>query len=156
MQARVASRTLAEDILQDAFVRTGARGDDPGADESVVTWFFRVLRDAVTQYELRHEVTSRALTALTSELDEETGMALEIRETVYRCIARLAGELKPGHARALQRLEIDGLTIAEYAAEVGIASRDVVGVLVSLAREEFKRQITRSCMTCLDRDGTAG
>lgn len=156
MQARVASRTLAEDILQDAFVRTAAGGDDPGADESVVTWFFRVLRDAVIQYELRHEVTSRALTALTAELDEETGMALEIREIVYRCIDRLAAELRPGHARALQRLEIDGLTIAEYAAEVGIASRNVVVVLVFLAREEFKKQIMRSCMTCIDRDGIAG
>ena len=54
LERRVGSRALAEDILQDAFVR-GAREARRAcaSEESAVAWFYRVLRNAVIDHHRR-------------------------------------------------------------------------------------------------------
>jgi len=44
---RVHRRDVAEEILQDAFVRGIARGGALREDESAIAWFYRLLRNAI-------------------------------------------------------------------------------------------------------------
>jgi DNA-directed RNA polymerase specialized sigma24 family protein len=46
----VKSRALAEDILQDAFVRGVNKLDTLRSDESAIAWFYRVLRNAIIDH----------------------------------------------------------------------------------------------------------
>ena len=46
LERRVGDRALAEDILQDAFAKVVARPEQAPADEAVVPWFYRTLRNA--------------------------------------------------------------------------------------------------------------
>lgn len=149
LQSRVGSRALAEDILQDAFVRGIGKLDSLRDDESAVAWFYRILRNAVVDHRRRHEVTDRRLAALAAELDVTAEPDTELRGVVCQCVARLADNLKPEYSEALRRIEVDGLAVKDYAAEVGITSNNAA-VRVFRAREALKKQVARSCGTCAE------
>lgn len=149
LQSRVGSRALAEDILQDAFVRGIGKLDSLRDDESAVAWFYRILRNAVVDHHRRHEVTDRRLAALAAELDVTADQGVELRGAVCQCVARLADNLKPEYAEALRRIEVDGLAVKDYATEAGITSNNAA-VRVFRAREALKKQVARSCGTCAE------
>src|SRR5436190_6310187 len=46
LERRVGSRDAAQEILQEAFVRSLSRGGSLRDDESAVAWFYRLLRNA--------------------------------------------------------------------------------------------------------------
>ena len=149
LQSRVGSRALAEDILQDAFVRGIGKLGSLRDDESAVAWFYRILRNAVIDHHRRHEVADRRLAALAAELDVTAEPDVDLRDAVCRCVVRLADNLKPEYAEALRRIEIDGLAVKDYAVEAGITSNNAA-VRVFRAREALKKQVARSCGTCAD------
>jgi RNA polymerase sigma-70 factor (ECF subfamily) len=148
LQSRVGDRALAEDILQDAFVKGIGKLAGLRDDESAVAWFYRLLRNAVIDHHRRHEVRDRRLAALAAELDPAAPDP-ELRGAVCRCVARLAANLKPEYADALRRIEVDGLAVKDYASEAGITSNNAA-VRVFRAREALKQQIVRSCGTCAE------
>lgn len=148
LQARVGSRALAEDVLQDAFARGLGKLDSLRDDESAVAWFYRILRNAAIDHHRRHEVVQRRLAAFAAELDA-TEPDDEVRGAVCQCVARLADNLKPAYAEALRRIEVDGLAVKDYAAEAGITDNNAA-VRVFRAREALKKQVIRSCGTCAE------
>lgn len=147
LQSRVGSRAVAEDILQDAFIRGIGKIEGLRSDESAVAWFFRVLRNAVVDHQRRQGVAQRRLDALAAELDEAAPPEAEARSVVCRCVGELAATLKPAYAEALRRIEVDGLAVKDYAAEAGITSNNAA-VRVFRAREALRKQVVRACGTC--------
>ncbi|HEY0133704.1 MAG TPA: hypothetical protein VGB85_06475 [Nannocystis sp.] len=147
VQERVGSHALAQGILQDAFVHPDDGLDNPADDESAVAWFVRRLRDAVLDYQRRHEVTTHGLVTFAEELADDAAGAAEVRRVAWRSMARLTRNLDPVYAKALQRIEADSLAVEDYASEVGIKSHNVLVVQVFLAREGLKKQIVLACMT---------
>lgn len=148
LQARVGSRAVAEDILQDAFVRGLDKLGDLRDEESAVAWFFRLLRNAVIDHHRRGAAAGRRLEALAAELDA-VEPAPELRGAVCGCVARLADTLKPEYAEALRRIELDGVAVKDYAAEAGISPGNAA-VRVFRARAALKKQVARSCGTCAE------
>ena len=72
LERRVGDRALAEDILQDAFARVMDRPDQAPADEGVVPWFYRTLRNAAIDQFRRRGTASRAIEAFAREIDTQT------------------------------------------------------------------------------------
>jgi RNA polymerase sigma factor (sigma-70 family) len=149
LQRRVGDRALAEDILQDAFVRGLDRLRTLESEESATAWFYRILRNAVIDHYRRRTSANKKLEAFAAELEQHVEAEGEVRGAVCRCVAELAGTLKPEYAEVLQRVEVDGLAIKDYAAEVGITSNNAA-VRVFRAREALRKQVSRSCGTCAD------
>lgn len=142
-------RALAEDVLQDAFVRGIDRLATLRDDESAVAWFYRMLRNAIVDLHRRRGASQRALAALADELatSESTAASIELRDEVCRCVGQLAATLKPEYATALRRVELDGVAVKEFAREAGITSNNAA-VRVFRAREALRKQVARSCGTC--------
>src|SRR5258706_9301283 len=67
LERRVGSRAVAEDILQEAFVRGLDRLQSLRDDESAVAWFYRILRNAVIDYHRRRQSATNALDAFAAE-----------------------------------------------------------------------------------------
>ena len=67
LQRRLGERAQAEDILQEAFTRSITKLEQLEAEESAVAWFYRVLRNAVTDYQRRNGVVTRKLDELSRE-----------------------------------------------------------------------------------------
>lgn len=149
LQSRVGSRAVAEDILQDAFIRGIDKIGGLRDDESAIAWFYRLLRNAVIDRRRREAAADRRLDALAAELGGAVEPAVEFRGVVCQCVARLADTLKPEYAQALRRIELDGVAVKDYAVEAGITSGNAA-VRVFRAREALKKQVVRSCGTCAD------
>jgi RNA polymerase sigma-70 factor (ECF subfamily) len=146
VERRVGDRALAEDILQDAFVRSMGRLETLRDEESVVAWFYRSLRNAVIDHYRRRGTAQRGLEAFADELRaDEPGE--EVRGVVCRCVARLADTLKPEYAAALKRIEVDGVPVKDFAEEAGISSNNAA-VRVFRARDALRKQVARACGTC--------
>jgi RNA polymerase sigma-70 factor (ECF subfamily) len=148
VERRVGDRALAEEILQDAFVRSLDRGDE--IRDSALGWFYRVLRNAVIDQQRRQAAANRRLEVLEAELQAGAGAGdEELTRVVCACVTQLAGTLKPEYAEALQRIEIDGLAVKAYAESVGITASNA-GVRIFRAREALQKQLARACGTCAE------
>lgn len=147
VEKRVGDRALAEDILQDAFVRGVDKLTTVEKGESVVAWFYRVLRNAVIDHYRRRGTAQRTLEAFASELETRAEPEPELKAAVCKCVSRLSATLKPEYADALRRVEVDGVAVKDYASETGISSGNAA-VRVFRAREALRKQVTRSCGTC--------
>ena len=148
LEGRVGSRALAEDILQDAFVRGIEKLDTIRSDESAVAWFYRMLRNAVVDHHRRRASASRALDAFAAEVESEVPPA-EVQSVICQCVATLAQTLKPEYADALRKVEIGGLAVKDYATAADISSNNAA-VRVFRAREALRKQVERSCGTCAE------
>lgn len=146
LEKRVGSRAVAEDILQDAFVRGVARAEAIRDDDSAVAWFYQVLRNAVVDHHRRGTTAAKTLASFADELGTREPDD-ELRGAICACVGELAKNLKPEYAEALTRIDVEGLPVKDFATEVGITSNNAA-VRVFRAREALRKQVTRSCGSC--------
>lgn len=149
LERRLGDRTLAEDILQDAFVKSIERGADLRDDEAAVAWFYRMLRNAVVDHDRRDSARGRALEGLAREMRDAIEPPHEMHGAICGCIGRLARTLKPEYASAIERVEVDGASMQTYAEEHGISANNAA-VRVFRAREALRKQVRASCGTCAE------
>jgi RNA polymerase sigma-70 factor (ECF subfamily) len=149
LERRVGDRALAEDILQDAFVKVMDRPDRAPNDEGLVPWFYRLLRNAAIDRFRRREAAGRATEALARELSAHATPEPEIESEICACISRLAGTLKPEYAEALQAIDVQGMSVKAFAEERGLSAGNA-GVRVFRAREALKKRLIESCGTCAE------
>jgi RNA polymerase sigma-70 factor (ECF subfamily) len=147
VEKRIGNRAIAEEIVQDAFVHSLHHGEE--IRESVVGWFYRVLRNAVIDRQRRQAVADRRLDQFAAELAASPGSDEELEGIICHCLVQLADTLKPEYAEALRRIEVDGVSVKDYANTLGISASNA-GVRIFRAREALRRQVARSCGTCAD------
>jgi RNA polymerase sigma factor (sigma-70 family) len=148
LERRVGSREVAEDILQEAFVR-GLDSKSLGSAESATAWFYRALRNATVDHYRRRGAEARVLEQVAAETEEEVAPDVELLDTVCSCVTSLLSTLKPEYASAIQRVELDEIPVRDYAVEQGMTA-NAAGVRLFRAREALKRRLIQSCGTCAD------
>lgn len=149
LQKRVGDRALAEDILQEAFVRGLHKLGALQKDESATAWFYRILRNAVIDHHRRRAAVDRRLQSFAAELEQHVEPESDVRGAVCQCVGMLAGTLKAEYAEALRRVEVDGVAVKDYATEAGITSNNAA-VRVFRARDALRKQVARSCGSCAE------
>ena len=149
LERRVGDRALAEDILQDAFAKVIDRPDQAPADEAIVPWFYRTLRNAAIDRFRRRDTANRALEAFAHELDTQADPTVELEREICACVTRLASTLKPEYAEALRAIDVEGTSVKAFAEQHGLSASNA-GVRVFRAREALKKRVTESCGTCAE------
>jgi len=144
VERRVGDRALAEEIVQDALVRSLDHAGE--IRDTAIGWFYRVLRNAIVDRARRAAVQRERLEALAAEV-ETTFEDADLQQVVCRCVGELATTLKPEYADALQRIDVDGMPVKTYAEQAGISASNA-GVRVFRAREALRKQVARACGTC--------
>jgi RNA polymerase sigma-70 factor (ECF subfamily) len=148
LEKRVGNRALAEDILQDAFVRGMSKLDTLRAGESAVAWFYRLLRNAVVDHHRRRGASARKLAEFEAEL-ETLDPRGDVQGAICTCVGELAATLKPEYADALQNVEIGGMPVKDYAVHIGVSASNA-GVRVFRARQALLEQVKRCCGSCAE------
>ena len=148
LEKRLGTRALAEDILQAAFVKGIEQAGDVREHESAVAWFFRLLRNALADHYRRGASPVRAAGDL-DPLHEPAAPEAETEREICRCILELAGTLKPEYAAALKRVEVEGASVQDFAAEAGITANNAA-VRLFRARGALKSRVAATCRTCAD------
>lgn len=149
LERRVRSREIAEDLLQEAFVRSLSRAHTIQDERSVVAWFYRVLRNALVDHYRRGGVEQRLFApevAGAAAIDPATEDP-ELFEQVCRCVRELVDTLKPEYAEAIRRVDLDGVEVPRFAARAGITPNNA-GVRLHRAHQALRKQVARSCGTC--------
>jgi len=149
LERRVGDRHLAEDILQDAFIKVIDRPGQAPADEGVVPWFYRTLRNAAIDQFRRRGAADRAVEAFAQELETHAVPEPELESEICACVTRLAGTLKAEYAEALRVIDVQGTPVKEFAEQRGLSASNA-GVRVFRAREALKKRVTESCGTCAE------
>lgn len=147
---RVGSREIAEEILQEAFVRGLARADQLRDQESVIAWFYRMLRNALVDHWRRNAIEQRLFDAKAVPGDyPEPAVDTELMTTACECVTGLLDTIKPEYSDALRRIDLGGVSVKTFAAESGITANNA-SVRLFRARDALRRQVERSCGTCAE------
>lgn len=144
VRKRVESDAVAEDILQNAFLK--GVGAELREDESAVAWMFRTLRNAVVDHYRRKGTAARALETVAAE-PEEAAPSPDERSSTCRCVTSLAKSLKPEYADMLEQVDVNERSLADVAAEAGISSNNAT-VRLHRARKALKDAVMTTCKSC--------
>lgn len=145
LQHRVESDAVAEDILQDAYAKSLEKLDQVRDDESVVAWFYSLLRNAVIDHYRKAGTEKKAKTAL--EREGEPRFEPELRQNICTCVSAVLPTLKPEYAEIVGEVELGEKPIAEVAAERGLTTNNAT-VRLHRARAALRRRLVEVCGTC--------
>ncbi|MBT9558642.1 MAG: sigma-70 family RNA polymerase sigma factor [Myxococcales bacterium] len=140
---RLGDDTLAEDVLHDALARGLEKLDGLRDERALLGWFYRSLRNAIIDHHRRLDVARRALSSLEADLERETN-TLEAESTPCRCVLGALETLRPDYAEALTGLEVEDLTVQEYAAAAAITPNNAA-VRGHRARQALRKAVERLC-----------
>jgi RNA polymerase sigma-70 factor (ECF subfamily) len=149
LERRVGDRALAEDILQEAFIKVMNRPGQAPHDESIVPWFYRSLRNAAIDQFRRRGAAERAAEAFAREVDTRVEPGPEMEAEICACVSRLASTLKREYADALEAIDVHGTPVKTFAEQHGLSAGNA-GVRVFRAREALKKRVVESCGTCAE------
>ena|SRR5436190_1105307 len=149
LEKRVESRAVAEDILQSAFVRGLQRGAEVRDEESIVAWFYRVLRNATIDHYRHRASTERAYEGWGKEFGSVEAPEAELKEEICQCVSALLGSLKPEYREALRVIDLEEGSLNDLAERTGITSGNAA-VRVHRAREALRKQVRTACGSCAE------
>jgi RNA polymerase sigma-70 factor (ECF subfamily) len=145
LRRRVESDAVAEDILQDAYTKSVQRIDQVENDESVIAWFYQLLRNAIADHYRRAGVERKAQEVL--EREAEPSFEPELRQNICTCVSAVLSTLKPEYAAIVGAVELGERPIAEVAAEAGVTTNNAT-VRLHRARAALRRRLVEVCGAC--------
>ncbi|HEX4154232.1 MAG TPA: sigma-70 family RNA polymerase sigma factor [Acidobacteriaceae bacterium] len=153
VQRRVGDRSLAEDILQSAYVRALQHGEDLRQAQSAVAWFYIVLRNAVVDHFRSRASENSALERWARELETEphAGQSAAPDEFTHAlvcgCIKHLFPTLRPAYAEILREVDLAEQPLSQFAARHQLTPGNAA-VRAHRARAALRRQLVRVCGAC--------
>ncbi len=145
---RTGSEAEAEDMLQEAYVRSLQRGEQLRDDEKLVAWFYRLLRNALVDRARSRAAEARALEAHAWEWPEAEAPP-ELEAHLCQCVNALLPTLSPDYAGILARVDLGGATPAQVAVELGLTP-NATSVRLHRARKALHARLVETCGTCTE------
>ena len=147
LQGRIAEPATAEDILQSAYVRALEHDEELLDDESVVAWFYRILRNAVIDHYRRTAARNRAHEGFVAEA--ATAYEPQLEATACACIGDVVRGLKDEYRSAIERIDLGSASIEDFARSEQISSNNAY-VRLHRARKAVARRLTDVCGACAE------
>lgn len=149
VQRRVRSKEVAEDILQSALIRAIERGDQIRSGDASVAWFYRLLRNAITDHYRSDATTTRILEQWAKESPTSQQPADPFQAGDCQCIGRLLATLRSEYQNAIQSVHIEDLSLTQFA-DLSRISANNAAVRVHRARKALLKLVEETCGTCAD------
>jgi RNA polymerase sigma factor (sigma-70 family) len=146
LERRVGSRAIAEEILQSALAKAIERVDSL-EHETVVAWFYRVLKNALIDHYRKQDAEQRALEAKRQELVAEGEDLPELARTVCECLQTLLPTIKPEYHEIVRLVDLGDSSVSEAAERLRI-SPNHASVRLHRARKALKVRLEQTCQLC--------
>jgi RNA polymerase sigma-70 factor, ECF subfamily len=148
IRRRIGHADLAEDILQDVFVKAHSRLDTLANADRIQSWLYQIARNTIIDYYR----TRKSAEPLPDEIAYQPEHNDEEWRELGRCVLPMIETLPEGYREALLLSEIDDLPLNEVAKRLklslpGAKSR------VQRGRERLKRAFLDCCHIKFDRHG---
>jgi RNA polymerase sigma factor (sigma-70 family) len=137
----------AEDILQSAYIKAIEHGGEIRNGESTVAWFYRILRNAITDSYRRQAARTRAQEDFVAETP--LSYEQELEQTVCACVGDVIQNLKSEYRDAIQQVDLDGMTVQAFAEFQGTSANNA-SVRLHRARKDLAKKLTAVCGACAE------
>ena len=143
---RVRDKAVAEDILQDVFLKMYTRMDQLNDSEKITAWMYQITRNTITDY-FRSQNKSVTLLDLDWESDHTN-----LNDCVYSCLKEVLSTLPAKYRQAIELTEHDNLSQLQLAERLNISYSGAKS-RVQRARQMLKRKMDEQYTITLDAYG---
>ncbi len=151
LQKRLSDGDVAKDLLQQSMVKAVERGHELKKSESAIGWFYRILRNAITDYYRAHAADARKIDGLHQTMvvsGEDLVPALDaIKPAVCACLGTLLKDLRPSYADLIRRIDLEGESPAAVAKDLKVTPSNLT-VRLHRARQALKAGLEQACGIC--------
>lgn len=147
LSSRVNDRAMAEDILHSAYLKAMERGNQLRQDESIVAWFYRILRNSVADSYRRSEARDSAHERYAAEIP--AFYEAELRQQACACVKDVVQDLKAEYRDAIERVDLAEESIEEFA-KVNDISANNASVRLHRARRSLAGKLAEVCGVCAE------
>lgn len=144
---RLGNSDLADDLLQEIFIKAMRQGADFCRLDNTRAWLFQVARNTVVDYHRLHRDSA--------ELPEEIPEIKEQAEPVAaleQCVGRVLLELSADDRDILQQCDLNDMKQQDYAVMHGLSLAAVKSRLLR-ARQRMRATMSTNCQVKFDADG---
>lgn len=151
LRKRLSDDTVAEDLYQQCLLRAIEHQHSIENRESVVSWFYRVLRNALIDYyrsRATHRLQRDAFEKEARVLQEQEFPSLDdVKGTICQCMEQVLGTVRPNYAELIRRIDLRGEAPADVAKELGISQSNAT-VRLHRARRALRSNLEATCGVC--------
>ena len=144
---RLGDEQLAADAVQESLLRALKSERSLSHDENLLAWFYRILRNVLTDLHRRRATQTKAFERFTEELAIGGADEADVEQTACGCFRELLPTLRPEYAQVLQLSDLDGRPPEIVAKEVGI-TRNNLKVRLHRARRQLRQRLEQTCQLC--------
>lgn len=149
--SRIGDEATAEDVLQESLLRALQENDGLRRGESAVAWFYRILRNAISDHFRRRGIENRRgekfLSDLKAREEDVSAPAADPDSAVCACFRGLLPTLKPRYAEVIRRVDLLGEAKREVARDLKITPA-TMDVLLHRARSALRHRLIVFCGAC--------
>ena len=153
--ARRVPHDSAEDILQDVMLRIHRHAGELERAPAVAAWVHQIARNAIADHYRRAAVRRERPAGFDLDREEQAlvePISAELRGELAECLGPLLKRLPAIHREALTLTELEGLTQASAAAQLGLSTSGMKS-RVQRARAQLKQLLVACCEIDLDSRG---
>ena len=151
LRKRLDNETIVEDVFQQCLLRAVERQHSVKNQDSVVAWFYQILRNAVIDYyrsRAAQESRQKAFEKEAEVLHQKEFPSLdEVKGTICACIDEVVETLRPGYGELIRRIDLSGESTAEVAKTLGISTNNAT-VRLHRARQALREGLEEACGIC--------
>ena len=147
LMSRVRDADLAEDLLQDVFVKALATGTEFCMLENTRAWLFRVTKNGLTDFQRTHKVYQ--------EVSDEQMQQVEHTAPVVNlssCLPAALNKLSAEDREIIRLCDLEGVSQGQYAGQKGITPAGAKS-RVQRARKRLKKALHQACKIEMDELG---
>src|SRR5436190_13112320 len=146
VQRRVKDNALAEDIVQDVFVKMHIRMSQLKDSEKMTGWMYQITRNAITDH-----FRSKSKSIQISDLDWESDRQ-DLNDCVIACLGEMLTTLPGKYRQALELAELENLSQVDLAKRLEI-SHSGAKSRVQRARQMLKEKMDEAYIIKTDAYG---
>ena len=149
--SRIGDHALAEDLLQESLARALKHGEKLRRGESAVAWFYRILRNAVSDHYRNRASENRRVSQLLADMqalqEDVSAPPRDWDAAVCACFRGLLPALRPRYAQVIRRVDLRGEAKQDVADDMKL-SPATMDVLLHRARQALRKRLEILCGAC--------
>mgnify|MGYP000023508725 CR=1 FL=1 len=148
IKTKVNNQTIAEDILQDVFIKIHLKSDSLTEKSKLQSWLYQITRNTIIDYYRKKKLP------IIDELSNEIPEDIEHKSMLdfCNCLVPFVEQLPSKYKDAILKTELGNLSQKEYAKELGI-SYSTLKSRVQRGKIELKKSFISCCNLQLDKNG---
>lgn len=151
LSKRLGDAALAEDLLQQCFMKAMAHFHSIKQMDKVIPWFYQILRHALIDFYRSQETDAKRFQTFLNETEtlgtHQVPSLDELHPTICACLDRLLVKLKPAYADLLRRIDLSGESLQSVAKDLQITTNNLT-VRLHRARQALRQSLENACGIC--------